>query len=118
MELHLEGAGSATVCLFDAKGNLLMTKRWTVSGSGDVGVKSHLPTKLRTKAALLPVVPVLIIRTNAEQRITIDGKDAALVTAERSRAMKVSKAGLAKIDAVVQSAELRSRNERTTLSAR
>ena len=114
-EVRLKGPGAVTVALYDGQGNALLTKRWVVSGADEVEVRSRLPLSLRTKAGLCSVVPVLIHQTNSKQAITFDGHDPAVMTAERSRAVKLSKASLSKIQAAAKLAGARRRDAEVSL---
>jgi hypothetical protein len=115
MELRLRGSGATTVGLFDAKGNLLMTKRWRISGPSGIEVRSRLPLYLRTKGVQLPVIPVLIYQTNAAQAVTFNGHEPASTTAERCRTIKVTKAALSKIHTAIRVAAASSQDDRVTL---
>ena len=110
VEVRLKGPGAISVALYDGLGNALLTKRWVVSGTDGVEMRSRLPLSLRTKTGLRSVVPVLIHQTNSKQAITFDGHDPASMTAERSRTIKLSKASLSKIQAAAKLAAARSRD--------
>jgi hypothetical protein len=97
MEVHLKGLGATTVGLFDGKGNALLTKRLVLSGSSQVEAKSLLRLTLSTKAGQIPVVPVLIHQTSPSQTVTFGGQKPGAATAERLRAMKLSKNSISNI---------------------
>ena len=50
----------------------------------------------------MAIAPVLIHRTNKEQRVTFAGKDNAAATAERFREIKLDKAAVEKSEHVVR----------------
>jgi hypothetical protein len=111
MELRLKGSGKAVVSFFDNQGNTLLTKRWVVSGPGEVEVRSRLPLSLRTKAGRIPVMPVLIHQSGSGQTITFDGKHPEDATSNRGRTIRLSKASLSKIRAASQLAAARVQSE-------
>jgi hypothetical protein len=113
IELRLKGSGEAVVSLFDSRGNSLLTKRWVISGSGDLEVRSRLPLSLRTKAGQIPVIPVLIHQTDSRQTITFDGKRPADATSNRGRAIGLSKASRRKIETASQLAAARVQSRRS-----
>jgi len=99
MDLRLKGSGAAIVGLFDSRGKILLTKRWVVTGSDAVEVRSRLPLSLATKGGRLPVVPILIDQTNDGQAITFDGKKPAEMALTRARAIRISQNSFRKIQA-------------------
>jgi hypothetical protein len=102
IEVRLKGPGVTTIGLYDSAGRALLTKRLALSGPSEIQARSRLPLTLRTKAAQVPVVPVLLHQTNPTQAITFAGQDPATATAERCRAMKLSKASVGKIQAAAR----------------
>ena len=88
MEISLDGEGEVLLRFIDAKGRTILEERLAVSGSSAVRAKRIVPLVLETTEGELPVVPVLVRRTNEQQRVTFDGQPPVSWTRKRCHDIK------------------------------
>lgn len=115
LEVRIKGPGAVTVGLYDSKANALMTKRLVLHGPAEVEARSRLPLALHTTIGHVQLVPVLIHQTSSSQVVTFAGQDPAKATADRSRALKLNKSSMGKIQAASQLAARRISETGTSL---
>ena len=84
MDVVITGPGEVVVCLINRDGKTLLQERLQVSGSSRVSAHRPMDLVVETRAAKVPVSPVLISH-GGRQSVTFDGDEPAAFTKRRCR---------------------------------
>ena len=90
LEIAIKGQGEVAVALVDRKGAVLMRKRLVISGSEGLEAKTSMPLELDTHSGRVPVVPILVRRSDSLEHVTFNGRDPAAYADERCKQLKAA----------------------------
>lgn len=74
MEIVVKGEGEMMFALIDRQGRNLMQEKLIVSGSSSIQARANIALVLETTEGELALAPVLLARSNPDQKITFDGQ--------------------------------------------
>jgi hypothetical protein len=101
IQVHIKGQGAVTLALLDRTGQALLRTRIAATGHPEIEAKTELPATIETTRGKAHVVPVVVRTTNAEQRVTFDGMDAASFSANRCRDLRFPPKAAARLTEIV-----------------
>ena len=85
MDIAIAGPGELVIRFIDQKGSTLIQEKLVVSGSPNVQARRMIVLYADTTRGRVPVSPVLVRQSNAQQRVTFDNEEPSYFTARRCR---------------------------------